>query len=101
MLRPELRTHQALDCRLGLDSLYEAITAAQDRERAEQHRIGCSSIALASMRQDTLGAMMAYCEALDSLAWPVPRLLHQQMELRRALLSRSTVSTVAVSTGNA
>ena len=89
--RPELRTRQAVECRLGLDSLCEAIVAARAKERDEQGRIGHSSITLARLREDTLEAMVAYSDALASLAWPVPRLLHQQMELRRALLSRPTM----------
>jgi hypothetical protein len=84
-----------LECRLGLDSLFEAITAAREREREERRRVGCSRVVMARVRWDTLGALEAYAEALDSLAWPVPRQLHQQMELRRALLSRPTSSTLS------
>ncbi len=43
-------------------------------------------------RGHTLGALEAYADALDSLAWSLPRHLHQQMELRRALLSSPTSS---------
>jgi hypothetical protein len=66
------------------------VTTARDKERAEQRRVGCNTIVLARLRWDTLGALEAYADALDILAWPVPRQLHQQMELRRALLSRPT-----------
>jgi hypothetical protein len=69
--------------------------AAREREREEQRRIGCSRVAMARLRWDTLGALEAYADALDSLAWPVPRQLHQQMELRRALLSRPTPSPLS------
>jgi hypothetical protein len=91
---PALRTWQALECRLGLDSLAEAIAEALAKERGEQRRIGCSSAVMARLRWDTLAALQAYADALDSLAWPVPRQLHQQIELRRALLSRATSSSL-------
>jgi hypothetical protein len=83
-----------VESRLGLDSLLEAIASAREKEREEQRRIGCSSVAMTRLRWDTLAALEAYADALDSLAWPVPRQFQQQMDLRRALLSRPTSSSL-------
>ncbi len=83
-------TSESLACRLNLGSLLDAVAAALETEREVQRRIGGNSAALARSRWDTLEALQAYADALESLAWPIPRQLHQQMELRRALLSRPT-----------
>jgi hypothetical protein len=90
-----LRARGAVESRFCLDELFEAITAALDREREEQRHVGCSTVVMARLRGNTLGAMEAYADALDSLAWPVPRQMHQQMDLRRALLSRPTSSALS------
>ena len=50
---------------------------------------------LARLRSVTLEALVAYADALDSLGWPVPRELVQQIQLRRALLSMPVSSGLA------
>ena len=92
MHKPGLEGGRGLDCRLGLDTLYDAFVAARDVERARQARNGVSTVELAQLRSNTLEALVAYAEALDSLAWPVPREVLQQIQLRRALLSMPALS---------
>lgn len=87
MHRQGLEGGRGLDCRLGLDTLYDTFVAARDAERSRQARTGASTVELAQLQSTTLEALVAYAEALDSLAWPVPREVLQQIQLRRALLS--------------
>ena len=100
MHRQGLAARNGLDCRLGLDVLFDSVVAARDQERARQGRNGVSSVELAQLRSSTLDALVAYAEALDSLAWPVPREVLQQIQLRRALLSMP-VSGAVVARGSA
>lgn len=87
MQRLGLEGLPGLDCRLGLDALLETVVAARDIERERQARNGVSTIELTQLRSTTLEALVAYADALDSLAWPVPREVTRQIQLRRALLS--------------
>ena len=84
-----------LDCRLGLGTLLDAVVVARDHERALQGRAGVNTMELARLRATTLDALVAYAEALDSLAWPVPRELVQQIQLRRSLLSMPMMGRTA------
>jgi hypothetical protein len=87
MYRQGLEARRGLDCRLMLQSMRDDIVVARDDEHSGQRRNGVSSMELARLRTTTLDALVAYADALDSLAWPVPRGLLQQIQLRRALLS--------------
>src|SRR5689334_17144901 len=87
MHKQGLEARSGLECRLGLDLLLDTVVVARDRERMLQGRNGASAVELADLRTTTLGALIAYAEALESLAWPVPREVLQQIQLRRSLLS--------------
>jgi hypothetical protein len=87
MHKQGLEARSGLECRLGLDSLLDTLVVARDHERMLQGRNGVSAVELANLRMTTLDALVAYAEALDSLAWPVPREVLQQIRLRRSLLS--------------
>ena len=73
-----------------LSHLLGQVSAARETEKAEQRRHGVTANALASARWGTLRALEDYASALESLCWPVPRRLHQEIRLHRALCELST-----------
>ena len=99
MRRHGLEARNGLDCRLDLERLLDAIVVARGHEQEEQGRNGVRAPELARLRVTTLDALEAYAEALESLAWPVPRAMIQQIQLRRALLSMSPPSPAAAHPG--
>ena len=76
--------------RLRLVALLEAVFAARHAEREQQRGRGVSTLDMAQVRRETLSALEDYATALERLAWPVPRLLHQQIKLHQALLNVRT-----------
>ena len=76
--------------RLRLAALLEAVFAARHAEREQRRGRGVSTVDMADVRRETLRAMEDYATALERLAWPVPRLLHQQIQLHQALLTVRT-----------
>ena len=87
MHRQGLAARNGLDCRLGLESCSTAWSPPATRSDSGKAATGSSTVELAQLRSSTLDALVAYAEALDSLAWPVPREVLQQIQLRRSLLS--------------
>ena len=78
------------DGRHHLAALLEAVFAARHAEREQQRGRGVSTMDMAHVRRETLRALEEYATALERLAWPVPRLLHQQIQLHQALLNVRT-----------
>jgi hypothetical protein len=76
--------------RLRLAALLEAVLAARHAEREQQRVRGVSTMDMTQVRRETLSALEDYATALERLAWPVPRLLHQQIKLHQALLNVRT-----------
>ena len=76
--------------RRRLMALLEAVHAARDAEKEQQRRRGVSTMDIAHVRRETLRALEDYATALDRLSWPVPRLLHQEIQLHQALLNVRT-----------
>jgi hypothetical protein len=68
-----------------LTELLGAVWAARASERAQQRRLGAPAESLATARRGTLRALEDYRDALDCLAWPVPRRIQQEIRLHRAL----------------
>jgi hypothetical protein len=81
-LVPSSHADRVRSLALLLDAAYEA----RATERVQQCRRGISSVELADLRTITLHAMEAYADAVESLAWPVPRGVLQEIRLHRALL---------------
>jgi hypothetical protein len=69
----------------ALTELLGAVWAARASERAQQRRVGGPADAMTTARRGTLRALEDYCDALESLAWPVPRRIQQEIRLHRAL----------------
>ena len=76
--------------RRRLAALLEAVQAARSAEREHQARRGVSATDIAHVRRQTLRALEDYAAALERLSWPVPRLLHQEIQLHQALLNVRT-----------
>jgi hypothetical protein len=70
----------------SLAPLLDEIVAARQAEKELQCRRGITAAELARVRGQTLGALEDYAAALESLAWPVPRAVLQEIRLHRALL---------------
>jgi hypothetical protein len=70
----------------SLAPLLDEIVAARQNEREHQCRRGITAAELARVRGQTLGALEDYASALETLAWPVPRAVLQEIRLHRALL---------------
>ena len=81
---------------LRLAALLEAVFAARHAETEQQRGRGVSTTEMALVRRETLRALEEYATALERLAWPVPRLLRQQIQLHQALLKGRT-SPAAIS----
>jgi hypothetical protein len=90
MTRPGLTSHHGLSCRLGLQDKLAAVVSAREQERVVMTRTGISSLEISNLRWLTLSALEAYAGDLESLAWPVPRDILQDIRLRRALLAAPT-----------
>jgi hypothetical protein len=76
-----------LSCRLGLPDRLAAVVTAREDEQDVRVRAGVSSLELTYRRGLTLDALEAYAEDLESLGWPIPREILQDIRLRRALLA--------------
>ncbi len=70
----------------SLAPLLEEIVVARRAERELQCRRGNTAAELARVRGETLEALEDYAAALETLAWPVPRAVLQEIRLHRALL---------------
>lgn len=70
----------------SLAPLLDAIVAARLAEKEQQCRRGITAAELSRVRGQTLGALEDYADALEVLAWPVPRAVLQEIRLHRALL---------------
>jgi hypothetical protein len=73
-----------------LAHLLDEIVAARQTEKEQQCRRGITAAELARVRGLTLGALEDYAAALETLAWPVPRAVLQEIRLHRALLGVSS-----------
>jgi hypothetical protein len=87
MTRAALPPDGGLACRLGLADRLAAIEDARSEEREILTRRGITSVEVAHLRRLTLHALEAYACDLERLAWPVPRMIQQDIRLRRALLT--------------
>ena len=76
--------------RLGLHDKAAAISVAKAAEHAWRGGSRSSPQELASLRWATLRALETYAADLESLGWPVPRQVSQDIRLRCALLRVST-----------
>jgi hypothetical protein len=70
----------------ALAPLLDEVVAARHLEREQQARRGITAMEVARLRRQTLDALEDYSAALDTLAWPVPRAVLQEMRLYRSLL---------------
>jgi hypothetical protein len=70
----------------SLEPLLDAVAEARGSEREHQCRRGITAPELTRLRQETLRALENYAAALESLSWPVPRAVLQEIRLHRALL---------------
>ncbi len=70
----------------SLTLLLDAVYQARDIEKEHQCRRGITVAELTRLRQSTLLALEDYVAALDTLSWPVPRDVLQEIRLHRALL---------------
>ncbi len=74
--------------------LLDEIVAARQAEKEQQCRRGISAAELARVRGLTLGALEDYAAALETLAWPVPRAVLQEIRLHKALLGNAVSGRV-------
>ena len=80
----------------ALAPLLDEIVVCRQAEKEQQCRRGITAAELARLRGQTLGALEDYAAALETLSWPVPRALLQEIRLHRALLGDQPASlTVA------
>lgn len=70
--------------RRSLNYLFEEVVAAREGEES-QSRGRVSSEGLYAARVRTLRALVDYAEMIESLGWPVPRVVHMDIVLRRSL----------------
>jgi len=70
----------------SLAPLLDEIVLARQAEREQQCRRGITAAELSRVRGQTLGALEDYAAALETLSWPVPRAVLQEIRLHRALL---------------
>jgi hypothetical protein len=70
-----------------LAALLQAVFAARRAERDQQRCRGVSALDMEQVRRQALRALEDYATALEKLAWPVPRLLHQEIQMHQALLN--------------
>lgn len=83
-----MTTHQGWESdavrRRSLGYLFEEVVTARDREQS-QSRERVSAEALSAARLRTLRALLDYADMIESLGWPVPRVVHMDIVLRRSL----------------
>jgi hypothetical protein len=77
-----------------LAPLLDEIVIARQAEKEQQCRRGITAAELARVRAQTLAALEDYAAALESLSWPVPRAVLQEIRLHRALLGVGSPSRV-------
>jgi hypothetical protein len=77
-----------------LAPLLDEIVIARQAEKEQQCRRGITAAELARVRGQTLAALEDYAAALESLSWPVPRAVLQEIRLHRALLGVGSPSRV-------
>jgi hypothetical protein len=70
----------------ALAPLLDEIVSSRQAEKEQQCRRGITAAELARLRGQTLGALEDYAAALETLSWPVPRALLQEIRLHKALL---------------
>jgi hypothetical protein len=69
----------------SLQALQAELFRARSAQRATQGGKGADPEAMAVARWATLQALEDYAAALESRSWPVPRRIHQDIQLHRAL----------------
>jgi hypothetical protein len=78
--------------------LLQMLLAEVSRTRAElqtlRGRTGVSAEATTGARRACLQALEEYAGALDARCWPVPRAIHQDIQLHRALCENATYPRV-------
>ncbi|TIC79667.1 hypothetical protein E8D34_11810 [Nocardioides sp. GY 10113] len=72
-----------------LARLWDDVEAARSSERTQAGKTPLRSDAAHAARSDTLDALLAYAEAIESLAWPVPRGIQLEIRLYRSLCGRA------------
>lgn len=70
--------------RRALGELFDEVVAARDRERSQSGARGGSE-AVRDARVRTLRALVDYADLIESFGWPVPRVVHMDIMLRRSL----------------
>jgi len=70
----------------SLAPLLEEVVTARNAEKEQQCRRGITAAELARLRSVTLASLEDYATALETLSWPVPRALIQEIQLHKALL---------------
>ena len=70
----------------ALAPLLDEIVVSRQAEKEQQCRRGITATELARLRGQTLCALEDYAAALETLSWPVPRALLQEIRLHKALL---------------
>jgi len=85
MTRPHTHIAASAGADRLLSHLLGEVVTARESEKAEQRRHGVTADALTSARLGTLSALEHYVAALETLSWPVPRTMQQEIRLHRAL----------------
>ena len=69
----------------SLEELLGRVVRARAVQKEQQSRQLSSPSTVANARWDVLRALEAYVAALDERRWPVPRQIHQELQLQRSL----------------
>lgn len=68
---------------MDLERLLADVVVTRDRE--VQALMTGSAHSVDAARADTLQALTAYATAIEALSWPVPRGIHLEIQMHRAL----------------
>jgi len=75
--------------RQALVHLFDEVVAARNCEHS-QSQARANPEALHDARVRTLHALVDYADLIESLGWPVPRVVHMDITLRRSLCGPRT-----------
>ncbi|MCB0908815.1 MAG: hypothetical protein KDB63_17045 [Nocardioidaceae bacterium] len=73
------------ELRVRLPRLRATLANARITERAQLGRRPVQPDLVSCAKADTMDALTAYVEAIESLCWPVPRELRAEINLRRTI----------------
>ena len=79
----------------ALAPLLDEIVVARQAEKEQQCRRGITAAELARLRGETLCALEDFAAALETLSWPVPRAVLQEIRLHKALLGTHAADLAA------